>query len=302
MPEGLKSALDGIIDYAGLFPPAKLAMPDALAKFAEIRRSRGSWIVSRFVCPANALQELGRELDAQDVESMPLTVVGTGGSTPEVFRSSLEADAEAMMRFDEAHGERAPIEAYEVRSPEDLPSYSAVRDLGAFKSLDVFLELAWTPLLDEALIIVAEQDWLMAKARTGGLRADAFPDSELLAGFLKGALDLDVSFKLTAGLHHPLRHWDGEVAAPMHGFLNILAVCALHQTYDLALDEFVVVLNCEDAKAFEWNEKGLNYQGLRCDWAQIEAARDLFIGFGSCSVEEPLQGLADLGLTQEAWN
>ena len=49
-----KSLLDGIIDYAGLFPPAQLPMDEAFARFVEHRLSDDGWMLARFVCAATA--------------------------------------------------------------------------------------------------------------------------------------------------------------------------------------------------------------------------------------------------------
>ena len=51
--------LDGISDYAGLFPPAALAMSEAFDRYVEHRQGPRSFMVSRFVCPASRLGELG---------------------------------------------------------------------------------------------------------------------------------------------------------------------------------------------------------------------------------------------------
>ena len=53
-----KSLLDGIIDYAGLFPPAQLPMDEAFTRFVEHRSTDDGWMLARFVCPAGRLDEL----------------------------------------------------------------------------------------------------------------------------------------------------------------------------------------------------------------------------------------------------
>ncbi len=39
------SLLDGIIDYAGLFPPAELSMDEAFRRFTEHRSSDDGWML-----------------------------------------------------------------------------------------------------------------------------------------------------------------------------------------------------------------------------------------------------------------
>ena len=48
----------GLIDHAPMFPPAAMALPEALAEDARARGSRDSFMLARFVCPASCLGEL----------------------------------------------------------------------------------------------------------------------------------------------------------------------------------------------------------------------------------------------------
>ena len=56
--------LAGLVDYAGLFPPAALSMDDAVAEYARGRRSPEAWMLGRFVVPAARLLEFARAADA----------------------------------------------------------------------------------------------------------------------------------------------------------------------------------------------------------------------------------------------
>lgn len=47
--------LGGIIDYAGLFPPARLDLPAAVANYDFYSRGEHAWILARFVLPSNML-------------------------------------------------------------------------------------------------------------------------------------------------------------------------------------------------------------------------------------------------------
>src|SRR5918996_3307506 len=54
-----QALLRRLIDHAALFPPASMAMADALEEDARIRASAEAWIVNRFVVPASRVGELG---------------------------------------------------------------------------------------------------------------------------------------------------------------------------------------------------------------------------------------------------
>ena len=50
--------LSRLIDHAPLFPPAEMALPDALEEDRRARESRSAFVLARFVCPASRLAEL----------------------------------------------------------------------------------------------------------------------------------------------------------------------------------------------------------------------------------------------------
>ncbi len=75
----------------------------------------------------------------------------------------------------------------------------------------------WLAALDE---LAAREIHL--KFRTGGVTADLFPSSARLATCIEAALDRELPFKCTAGLHNAVRHRDPETGFEHHGFLNIL--------------------------------------------------------------------------------
>ena len=59
----------GLVDYAGLFPPAALAMAEAARRYAAYLGSPEAWMLGRFVVPVERLDELA---DA----AMPYTATG----------------------------------------------------------------------------------------------------------------------------------------------------------------------------------------------------------------------------------
>ena len=144
----------------------------------------------------------------------------------------------------------------------------------------VFVELpagdptySWLAAADE--VAAAE---LRLKLRTGGLDPDAFPTPERLAAWIDAALDRELAFKCTAGLHRALPHVDADGCAH-HGFLTVLA--ATRVAFDGGSpDDVVATLRRDDATDL-----------LALDLA---GARRWFTSFGSCSIDEPLADLREM--------
>lgn len=298
MRAALRRLLDGVIDYAGTYPPAGLPLVEAVRNYRRYAEGPESWIVSRFVCAAGRLEELAAELN-EPGPPVPIAVIGTGGGDLEEFESSLVSDAEAMSEFQEKVGASASIEAFEVRLSDSSDLPEVLRDLRAFDRVEVYLELPWDEEIVAGLAGIADEGWLGAKARTGGLQPSAFPTSSELALFLQQAMDFDLEFKLTAGLHHPLRRFDAEIGARTHGFLNVLAAAAIHESERLTVEEIATVLDDEDAGSFSWGDYTIAWRGHEAGLEAIEGMRSMLVGFGSCSVEDPLEDLVTMELIQE---
>lgn len=294
MTDALARLLDGAIDYAGLFPPAKLPMEEAVSNYLRYRSGGDAWILDRFVCSSAKLEELREALTSIEVdEAIPVSVIGSTGGD---WGDCLVHDAQAMSRFIERVGDKADIEAFEIRLPDHARVEQYVVDLRAFNQIDVFCELPWAPEMSDSLGLIAEQDWLGAKARTGGLEAAAFPSCEDLAEFLQQCVQLELSFKLTAGLHHPIRSHRDEVGTKMHGFLNTLVATAMLTEHDLSAKEAAAILASENSTDFIFADNQIRFGNWEADIEEIEDARSLFLGIGSCSVEEPIQDLKALNL------
>jgi hypothetical protein len=141
-----------------------------------------------------------------------------------------------------------------------------------------------------------------AKVRTGGLTEDAIPAPARVAEFLCRAAALRLPFKATAGLHHPLRcrkpltyALDSPQAA-MHGFLNVFAAAAF-AWHGMDCKSLAALLEECDLHALKFLPEALCWRGSRLTVDQIRSARRYFAhSFGSCSFEEPVTELRELGL------
>jgi len=298
MRASLEHLLEGVIDYAGIFPPAKLEMREALENYLRYQTGPERWLVSRFVCSTARLKELAEHLEALPAAAaIPVSAVAS--SPPKdrgAWEDNLAHDATAMNDFQKLAGERAEIVAYETRVPDLEQVALYARDLKGFDEVDVFVELPWGAGLPEAVGALAETEWLGAKGRTGGAAPEAFPSAEAVAELIHQCVSLDVPFKLTAGLHDPLPNRETQIGADAHGFLNVLGGAALALAQDLSPAEVAAVLRASEASSWSFQDDGFAYRGLEVSLEEIDEARSILVAIGSCSVLEPLEGLAALGL------
>ncbi|MDI9403013.1 MAG: hypothetical protein QM516_03990 [Limnohabitans sp.] len=298
--------LDSVLDYAGLFPPAKLDMRTTVANFARYRRSNDAWMLSRLIVPVTQFPEFVQEADPHlpktaDVEGdepWPMSVLVANASDRQIV-----ADLERIERFNErmedrefsrAHG-RARIDTIETKA---ATAHEIDRAL-EYVPDDIFAYFEVPAGSDpRGLITTMASLDAGAKIRTGGLTPEAHPTPEFVARFLKVCRAAEVPFKATAGLHHPCRHMATDVGCMQFGFLNVfIAGCLLWQDDTMSETEIEALLVEEDARQFEFGPHGLAWRRRALKFDEIAEARERFAhGFGSCSFDEPLADLRALGL------
>ena len=104
--------------------------------------------------------------------------------------------------------------------------------------------------------------------------------------------DNGLCLKFTAGLHHPLRHFDRDVQAKMHGVLNVFGAGVLAHTLNLAAKQVREIIEDEDSSNFGFDELGFGWKQYHALTDEVLAARRQFVtSFGSCSFDEPRDDL-----------
>jgi hypothetical protein len=264
-----RALLGGLIDHAALFPPASMDMPEAMEADRSARAGDHAWMLGRFICPASRLGEL-------PAGAPRLSVVLDGG----------EGDLEAVH---DARLDGRVVELVEARiDPAWIPDTQELVNAKLGEGVEAFWELAPGRGLRGAVAAVREAR-AGAKIRCGG--ATAAPPVEAVAEFIAACRDAGIRFKATAGLHHAIRAGDA------HGFLNVLAAAVFAHALGLSADELVPLLAEEDPRAFTVDATGLAAHDHRAAGEQIaEARRDLFVAYGSCSFDEPVEDLIELGV------
>jgi hypothetical protein len=271
--------LNGLIDDAAVFPPGNAALPDAVAAHRAHRAAWCAAMVGPLLLPATALRGLAPLLAAG--ETLAIGLVGDTG---------LAGLPDAVAGV-EPRVEIRQVEVAVAKRGED-PQPGLEYLLGLLAGWPQLVGYAEIPLstglqgaLDTIVAARAGGSTVAAKFRTGGLAAELFPTPIELAAVICACRDRAVPFKLTAGLHHAIRHADPETGFVHHGFVNILAGVLAAALDEAEVADVAELLAATDAVPL--------VEAVR---RRIDQPRPLWIGFGSCSIEEPVADLAQLGL------
>ena len=295
--DAVTAALAGLIDYAGLFPPAGLPLDVVLGHYGRYRAGRHAWMLGRLIVPAERLEEAERLAAALGVAvDAPWSVSLLVG--PPANSETLAA----TLSLDQRQPRRLRVEAIEAvaENAADIDRLSAIWPAQVERFVEIPADPDPLPLLQA---LAAHR--MSAKVRAGGLTADRFPSTAQVARFLVRARDTGVALKATAGLHHARRgeyrltYEPGSESGMMHGFVNLVLASALllagridEELADACLDDDRPGVFKLSGRAGSWLNGVVTYGELS------HARRALLRSVGSCSFEEPVAEIdaLDFGL------
>jgi len=297
----LRALLAGLIDYAGTFPPAKLSLEQAARSFVNYLRGPDAWMLGKFVVPAAQIDQL-RDLLQANPEAGQLTF-----PVSVLLGADVQRDAEVVRRVVGAResgssGVVSPtisVDVVEFRpgSPGMIAEMVGVLP----KNVPVFCEIPIGDDLPVWLAAIRHAGWA-AKIRTGGITPDLLPPSSKVAEFMVQCHAHGVAFKATAGLHHPVRsehpftYEANSVCGVMHGFLNVFLGAALLEC-GITREQLIQILDDADTASFQFSGRSARWNKLFLNVDDLTTTRQRFaISFGSCSFEEPVLDLQQLGL------
>jgi hypothetical protein len=292
--ESVRNLLSQIIDYAGLFPPSQLAMSEAVLNYATYRNSNYGWMLGRFVVPVARLDEFAEassDFVSRDGDPWHLAVIA-GEDINDTLRK--------IGSFNKANAPSTVCDVLEVRAntvskientvkslPEGLTAYFEI------STGDAFVDLV------TGLALLGQR----AKIRTGGVTREDFPASREIIRFVRTCMAANVPFKATAGLHHPMRCFKSLTYAEdapqgtMHGFLNMLLMTGFaRESFRVGVLEEIMEEEFEEVFAF--TDAGVTWRGEHfLSNAHLALLRSKGMhSFGSCSFDEPVADLQELGL------
>ena len=301
LPESLRILLARSIDYAGMFPPCSLALEPALQNQAKYVRSPDAWMLNTFVLPIEQFDTAKQFLSEFDL-SHPLRVAALGPkpANAEPFLDAVE-DADAAIGRLSSNVDLVAISHLEMFLPHDVDSAVLQEAKSIIGDLPVFWE-APPERAEQIIALLAElnSDSDLAtfgyKLRTGGVTANAFPTSAQIAGALVTPSTHQLPIKFTAGLHHPIRQFRDEVKTKMHGFLNVLGAAVLAAEHQWDAHQAAIVLEDEHSDSFSFTDDFLAWREWKIDVERLRYRRKFVTSFGSCSFDEPREGLRALNL------
>ncbi len=279
----IEALMRSLVDYAGLFPPAALSMPDAVRRYREYLAGDDAWALGKFVVPASRLKEFSASFNEVCCdEREPVWGLSV------LVSDDLARDAILMEAMTQG---AASLDSVEVKAKSGQDAERILGELAP--GVEILVE--FEPKSAREMLPVLMRFGALAKIRMGGVTAEAFPTVETVAGFLATCAREKVGFKATAGLHHAVRGshkltYEADSArATMHGFVNVFLAAVLAWRGE---DSRAVTATLEetDPSAFAFGEECVRWRKFEAGVDEIEAVRRKFaISYGSCSFTEPLE-------------
>ncbi|MFC9224477.1 hypothetical protein ACFT8W_27770 [Streptomyces hygroscopicus] len=277
-PDVIPPLLAGLCDDAALFPPGSLPLEEAVPAHVAHTRGAHAPLVGPFVLAA---EHIGR-LAGLTAELPP----GSFDLSPTVPLPGVRNAVTAAARIPAVR-----LVGLEVTVPDGVAAEAVVPALadalGAppdrSDAVTVYVEVPRDARRAPLLAALGASGYL-AKFRTGGVRADLYPDEAELAAAILAAVRAGVAYKATAGLHHALRNTDPETGFEQHGFLNLLTATGA-ALEGAGADQLAALLADRDEGRVAARVRALP-----------PGVRDCFRSFGTCSIAEPAIELVRLGI------
>lgn len=318
--KSIKSFCSGIIDYAGLFPPAKLDLNIAFENYIKYKNSSNANMLSRFIIPSTMLTELENLITEKfnNEKEILLSVIIDSGKYEENFFINFENALSNIYQFSIKFSNSVNADLLEIKVPGEVLSIHKESYLSDF--IDKLSESISNKLSKDTFFFIEgnlDGDWKNIikklingiyhhnlnnynagfKLRTGGIKPEMFPSSEQIAYAIKECIDRNVKMKCTAGLHHPFRHYDYELRTFMHGFINVFSAGLIAYRHNLSMNGMNEIINDENGNDFVFSMNCFSWKDWKICIEEIELARsNLMISFGSCSFDEPVDDLKKLKL------
>ena len=104
MKESLRTFMHGLIDYAGLFPPANLPLNEAIEDYIKHLKGENSWMLGRFIIQVARLDDLDDFVALFDnIGGLKLAVLGSGGISDDEYLNNIRQDIAKINDYRKKH-------------------------------------------------------------------------------------------------------------------------------------------------------------------------------------------------------
>lgn len=291
MPRSLAVLLESCLDYAGTFPPAQLDLKTAFENYLRYRTGEQKALVRSFVCSVSSMKDLPEHAEPEVV----LSVIGRRAENS--IRENVDKDFAILSNFYETHSQNYRVQSYEIRANSPLEIYNSwfLDFYRMYPGIRIFIEIPFDEKTLSDSLSTLKTEGLFAKVRI--VEGNSVLSIENLAQWIVSCRNLRLPFKATAGLHYPI--YDKERGVYQHGFLNLFCAGTIG-FFGKEETDLHSILKCSDSSEFRFLEDAFEVFGHRVEIPHIREARGWLLSFGSCSVDEPVEGLEALGYWKTA--
>jgi hypothetical protein len=304
--KSFKLFAEHLIDYAGLFPPASLDLRTAFKNYLTYLEKPNSWMLSRFIIPAKRLLELSALISEEKI--------GFGGVNEMNFFNNLTSDIKCIETFEQDFRSKVEIEVYDVRLPSEMlgdPDVMSIRqfidhhyrmfETGLDHPVRIFYEVNPDRYLNNIIKAVWYHNKFERvtgyKLRTGRADVSAIPSAEQIAAAIGICRQYEVPMKFTAGLQHPIRHYDDNLKIKMHGFINVFSAGIFAYCHNISEELILEMIDDEDPDDFSFKENSFAWKNMYIIPDEVRRARERFmVSFGSFSLDMLMEDLSSIKL------
>ena len=265
-----------LFDDAAVFPPRLAPLPQAIADHAARQSSSFADLIGPVLLPASAVEDF---LHLDRPQQVDVALIGRPDTDLALVHEALSSLQE-----------RATVTVTGVEIGWS-PQWHQALGWNASLSIEVPRGAAQEHALSELQQHARAPNPVQAKFRTGSTPNTPAPTPTELAMFIRAAVDHDLGFKLTGGLHHGISQTTPE-AEDQLGFLNVIAATRWALAHGAEVPEMESILCQRDPMPI------LDII-TRMSEADASVVRAFFTAYGCCGVMDPIGDLASMGLIEE---
>ncbi len=322
--QSLNIFMQGLLDYAGLFPPATLSLENSLKNFAEYNHHNQKDWLGKFILPINKIDDTILLLNNQNIFSTlknkaQLSIILSNSKTLSEYKNCAQNDLLSIKKLINQFGNTIDLQSFEILPPNDIFNSENTNLLKNFlnystevlfefkNKTDFYCELPLSEKLNDYLTEIKKHNEninllkISVKLRTGGVTPQQIPCPKDIAEAILLCAKHKIPLKATAGLHVPVPNENLQVGAILHGFLNIFSCMLL--CYDqilsykniINIEEMKKIISSYSYKDFKFSETGLQIGETKDRFISNQNMTDLrksyIKSFGTCSFLEPIEHL-----------